>query len=29
MNRFLWLVRREVWEHQAIWVAPGHRARAA
>jgi ABC-2 type transport system permease protein len=22
MNRFLWLVRREVWEHKAIWVAP-------
>ncbi len=22
MNRFLWLVRREVWEHRAIWVAP-------
>jgi ABC-2 type transport system permease protein len=22
MSRFLWLVRREVWEHKAIWVAP-------
>jgi hypothetical protein len=22
MNRFLWLIRREVWEHRAIWVAP-------
>ncbi len=22
MNRLLWLVRREVWEHKAIWVAP-------
>ncbi len=22
MSRFLWLVRREVWEHRAIWVAP-------
>jgi ABC-2 type transport system permease protein len=22
MNRFLWLVRREVWEHKAIWFAP-------
>jgi ABC-2 type transport system permease protein len=22
MNRFLWLVRRELWEHKAIWVAP-------
>jgi ABC-2 type transport system permease protein len=22
MNRFLWLVRREVWENKAIWVAP-------
>jgi len=22
MNRFFWLVRREVWEHKAIWVAP-------
>ncbi|HWN07326.1 MAG TPA: ABC-2 transporter permease [Steroidobacteraceae bacterium] len=22
MNRFLWLLRREVWEHKAIWVAP-------
>ena len=22
MNRMLWLVRREVWEHKAIWVAP-------
>ena len=22
MNRFLWMVRREVWEHRAIWVAP-------
>lgn len=22
MNRFLWLVRREVWEHKAIWIAP-------
>lgn len=22
MNRFAWLVRREFWEHRAIWVAP-------
>jgi ABC-2 type transport system permease protein len=22
MNRFLWLMRREVWEHKAIWLAP-------
>ncbi len=22
MNRFTWLVRREVWEHRAIWMAP-------
>ncbi len=22
MNNFLWLMRREVWEHKAIWVAP-------
>ncbi len=22
MNRFNWLVRREFWEHRAIWVAP-------
>ncbi len=22
MSRFLWLVRREVWEHKAIWLAP-------
>ena len=22
MNRFIWLVRRELWEHKAIWVAP-------
>ena len=22
MSRFLWLLRREVWEHKAIWVAP-------
>jgi ABC-2 type transport system permease protein len=22
MSRFLWQVRREVWEHKAIWVAP-------
>jgi ABC-2 type transport system permease protein len=22
MNRFLWLIRREIWEHKAIWVAP-------
>ncbi len=22
MSRFLWLIRREVWEHKAIWVAP-------
>ncbi|MGB5132584.1 MAG: ABC-2 transporter permease [Steroidobacteraceae bacterium] len=22
MNRFVWLVRREIWEHKAIWVAP-------
>ena len=27
MNRFLWLVRREVWEHRAIWVAPADRDR--
>jgi len=23
MSRFIWLVRREIWEHKAIWVAPG------
>ena len=22
MNRFVWLLRREIWEHKAIWVAP-------
>ena len=22
MNRFMWLVRRELWEHRAIWIAP-------
>ena len=22
MNRFFWMLRREVWEHKAIWVAP-------
>jgi ABC-2 type transport system permease protein len=22
MNRLIWLVRRELWEHKAIWVAP-------
>lgn len=22
MSRFVWLVRREIWEHKAIWVAP-------
>ncbi len=22
MSRFLWLIRREVWEHKANWVAP-------
>ncbi|HEY8265657.1 MAG TPA: hypothetical protein VIG03_03730 [Steroidobacteraceae bacterium] len=22
MNRFLWMIRREVWEHRAIWIAP-------
>lgn len=22
MKRFIWLVRREIWEHKAIWVAP-------
>src|SRR5512134_780710 len=22
MSRFFWLIRREVWEHKAIWVAP-------
>lgn len=22
MNRFMWLIRREIWEHKAIWVAP-------
>ena len=22
MNRFIWLVRRELWEHKAIWIAP-------
>jgi len=22
MKRFLWLIRREIWEHKAIWIAP-------
>jgi ABC-2 type transport system permease protein len=22
MSRFFWLIRRELWEHKAIWVAP-------
>jgi ABC-2 type transport system permease protein len=22
MNRFFWLIRREIWEHKAIWIAP-------
>ena len=22
MSRFFWLIRREIWEHKAIWVAP-------
>jgi ABC-2 type transport system permease protein len=22
MNRFIWLIRRELWEHRAIWIAP-------
>ena len=22
MSRFLWLIRRELWEHKAIWIAP-------
>lgn len=22
MNRFTWLIRREIWEHKAIWIAP-------
>jgi ABC-2 type transport system permease protein len=22
MNRFAWMVRREIWEHRAIWIAP-------
>jgi len=22
MNRFIWLIRREVWEHKAVWIAP-------
>jgi ABC-2 type transport system permease protein len=22
MSRFYWLIRREIWEHKAIWVAP-------
>jgi ABC-2 type transport system permease protein len=22
MNRFVWLIRREIWEHKAIWIAP-------
>jgi ABC-2 type transport system permease protein len=22
MSRFFWLIRREVWEHRAIWIAP-------
>jgi ABC-2 type transport system permease protein len=22
MSRFVWLIRREIWEHKAIWVAP-------
>jgi len=22
MSRFIWLIRREIWEHKAIWVVP-------
>ena len=22
MSRFIWLIRREIWEHKAVWVAP-------
>lgn len=22
MNRFVWLIRREIWENKAIWIAP-------
>lgn len=22
MSRFIWLIRRELWEHRAIWIAP-------
>ncbi|MDP9197909.1 MAG: ABC-2 transporter permease [Pseudomonadota bacterium] len=22
MSRFFWLIRREIWEHKAIWIAP-------
>jgi ABC-2 type transport system permease protein len=22
MSRFIWLIRRELWEHKAIWIAP-------
>ena len=22
MNRFLWLIRREIWESRAVWIAP-------
>jgi len=22
MNRMMWLIRREIWEHRAIWIAP-------
>jgi ABC-2 type transport system permease protein len=22
MTRFFWLIRREIWEHKAIWIAP-------
>ncbi len=22
MNKFLWLVRRELWEARVIWIAP-------
>jgi ABC-2 type transport system permease protein len=22
MSRFIWLIRREIWEHKAIWIAP-------
>ena len=22
MSRFFWMIRREIWEHKAVWVAP-------